>query len=205
MTTFVSLFETILTADKTASREAARKVRKFVYSSRNGTDDYNDLKNIINSAPNKYLEIFEDWRQENFVMAISVMYFLHDKESQPDFLFSWLFHLLRHKNGYIRHAAVRMIENELGPLTVHLRFPGEESTFRDISPQQADDIILKLFTGLHILLNDYWKPMYKKYKYVGSLPSGTYKSVQMILNALEEDCGDECMRHLEESLHQTYC
>ena len=110
MTTFVSLFDTILTADKAASREAAREVRKLLYSSRNGKNEYDDIKNIINSAPNKYLEIFEDWRQENFVMAISVMYFLHNNESRPDFLFPWLFHLLRRKNGYIRQAAVRMIE-----------------------------------------------------------------------------------------------
>lgn len=200
MTTFVEIFGTILTADKDASRKAAREVRKFLYRSHSDRNDYDDIKNIIDSAPSKYAEISEDWRQENFVMAISVIYYLHDRESRPDFLFPWLFHLLRHKNGNIRHAAVRMIENELGPLTYHLRCPGEKSSFRDLSSEQADYIISRLFSGLHILMNDSWQPMYRKYKYIESLPSGTYKSAQMILSRLEEDCDDEYIRRLEESL-----
>jgi hypothetical protein len=106
MTTFIKIFDTILTADKDASRKAAREVRKFLYRSHSDRNDYDDMKNIIDSAPGKYAEISEDWRQENFVIAVSVIYYLHDKENQPDFLFPWLFHLLWHKNGNIRHAAV---------------------------------------------------------------------------------------------------
>ena len=134
MTTFIKIFDTILTADKDTSRKAAREVRKFLYRSHSDRNDYDDIKNIIDSAPGEYTEISEDWRQENFVIAVSVIYYLHDKESQPDFLFSWLFHLLWHKNGNIRHAAVRMIEHELGPLTYHLRCPGKKSSFHDFSP-----------------------------------------------------------------------
>jgi len=202
MTTFIKIFDTILTADKDASRKAAREVRKFLYRTHSDRNDYDDIKNIIDSALGEYAEISEDWRQENFVIAVSVIYYLHDKESQPDFLFSWLLHLLRHKNGNIRHAAVRMIEHELGPLTYHLRCPGKKSSFHDFSPEQADYIIARLFEGLHILMNDSWKPMYKKYKYIESLPSGTYKSAQMILSHLEDDCGNEYIRHLEELLRQ---
>ena len=51
-------------------------------------------------------------------------------------------------------------------------------------------------------MNESWQPMYKKYKYIESLPSGTYKSAQMILSHLEEDCGNEYVRRLEESLRQ---
>jgi hypothetical protein len=91
-----------------------------------------------------------------------------------------------------------MIEHELGPLTYHLRCPGKKSSFHEFSSEQADYIISRLFEGLHILMNDSWKPMYKKYKYIESLPSGTYKSAQMILSHLEEDCGDEYIRRLEE-------
>ena len=131
-------------------------------------------------------------------MAISVMYFLHDKESQPDFLFPWLFNLLQHENGYIRHAAVRMIEDELGPLSYHIRFPGEKPAFRHegLLPERADRILYELYANLSGLLNDLWKPAYKRYKYIHSLPSGPYKSVQMILGELREDCGDKYMEQL---------
>ena len=135
MITFPELFRAILTADKDESRQAARGVRKFLYSSNGKSkDDYKnesrDIKDIINRAPGEYAKIAENWRQENFVIAISVIYYLHDeKQNQPDFLFPWLFNLLQHKNGNVRHAAVRMIDHEMGTLTVHLRFPGERLRF----------------------------------------------------------------------------
>ena len=120
--TFIKLFDIILIENKEKSRKAAREVRKFLYqSSLDYKSKFNEIKSIIENAPEEYRSIVEDWRQENFVVAISVLYFLHNKEDQPDFLFPWLFHLLLDKNGNTRQSAVRMIENELGPLTVHIR------------------------------------------------------------------------------------
>ena len=83
---FTKLFNTILTAKKDDSRKAAREVRKFLYSS-HSDGKYDDIKLIIENAPREYVNIREDWREENFVMAVSVLYFLHDRKSQPDFLF----------------------------------------------------------------------------------------------------------------------
>ncbi|MEI7462834.1 MAG: hypothetical protein WCK03_00375 [Candidatus Taylorbacteria bacterium] len=204
MKSLTECFKTILTGDCQASRVAARQVRKLVYSSATDRAKYDDIKRLIDSAPIEYAKISasENWRQENFVMAISVMYFLHDKESQPDFLFPWLFNLLQHENGYIRHAAVRMLENELGPLTYHIRFPGEKLAWRHekLSPERADRILYELFANLTITLNDLWKPVYKKYKYIRSLPTGPYKSIQMILGELTEDCGDKYMEKLEKTI-----
>ena len=140
--TFIELFDVILTGNRDESRKAAREVRKLLYSSRD-SGKYADIKLIIENAPMGYVEIAEDWRAENFVMAVSVLYYLHDKESQPDFLFPWLLHLLQHKNGNIRQAAVRMMENELGPLTVHIRCPDyKQSKSRS---EQSDFILLNLF------------------------------------------------------------
>ena len=197
MKTFRELFNTILTGEKDASRQAAREVRKLLYGSHG--DQYNEISSIIENSPKEYEEITESWRQENFVMAISVMYFLHNRENQPDFLFPWLYELLQHENGNIRHAAVRMFENELGPLTYHIRCPGEKSSFHKFSPEQAQHILFGLFANLNNLAIDLWIPAYKKYKYISSLPSGTYKSVQMILSRLEEDCGKGYMAQLERS------
>ena len=44
---FNEIFKTILTADKVASRKAARGVRKLLYGSHSGSNDYADIKNII--------------------------------------------------------------------------------------------------------------------------------------------------------------
>ena len=198
MKTFLEYFNTILTGDKDASRKAARDARKFLYSSHGG--QYKDIASIIENAPKEYDKIAENWRQENFVVAVSVLYFLHNRENQPDFLFFWLFHLLQHENGNVRHAAVRMLENELGPLTVHIRFPNEKTICPRLSPEQADNILFELFANLNNLAADSWKPAYKKYKYISSLPSGTYKSVQMILGQLEEDCGKDYMMRIERRL-----
>ena len=202
MNSFSDCFKIILTGDKESSRKAARAVRKLVYGSSAGGEKYTDIKNLINNASGEYAKIpaLESWRQENFVMAISVMYFLHDKEEQPDFLFPWLFKLLQHENGYIRLAAVRMFENELGPLTYHVRFPDEKMTFshEKLLPDHADKILFGLYMNLNDLINDLWKPAYKKYKYIHSLPSGPYKSVQMVLGYLEEDCDKEYIKRLEQ-------
>ena len=187
--TFTELFKIILTFDKDRSREAARKIRKLLYSSRD-SGEYKDTMSIIENAPAEYIKIIEDWRRENFVMAISVMYFLHSRENRPDFLFPWLFQLLQHKNGNIRHSAVRMVRHELGPLTYHIRLPGEKISPRELSPEQADHILFGLHTNLNNLAAGSWNPSYKKFKYIGDLPSGTYKSVQLVLSLLNDYCSD---------------
>ncbi len=167
---------------------AAREVRKLVFSPNGGK--YKDIEFIINDAPKKYEGIIDEFRQENFVVAVSVMYFLHNNENHPDFLFPWLFRLLQHKNGNIRHSAVRMLENELGPLTFYIRFPGKESSHSKTTKAQADQILLGLRLSLESLAASSYKPSYKKYKYIDSLPSGTYKSVQHILVCLEDYCSE---------------
>ncbi len=195
MRTFTKLFNSILTADKETSRKAAREVREAVYGS-NDRGGYEIIKSIINDAPAEYEKIMEDWRRENFVMAISVMYFLHDKENKPDFLFPWLLRLLQHERGNIRHAAVRMIGNELGPLTVHLRVPNWKSTHPGYSTEKADHILFELYVNLNKMMSDLWKPSYKRYRYISSLPASPYKSVQKLLAELEEDCGKKYIADL---------
>ncbi len=186
---FTELFKIILTAGKGDSRKAARDARKLVYGS-GGREKYRRIAAITENASAEYTKIVEDWRQENFVMAVSVMYFLHARENQPDFLFPWLFQLLQHKNGNIRHAAVRMIQNELGVLTYHIRFPGKKSGHPKLSREQADQILFGLRTNLNNLAASSWKDSYKKFKYIDNLPSGIYKSVQLILSSLDDYCSE---------------
>ncbi|MEA1925952.1 MAG: hypothetical protein U9M90_01755 [Patescibacteria group bacterium] len=197
MKTFNEYFKIILTENKDDSRKAAREVRKLLYSSHDG-GQYKKIASIIENAPKEYVNITEDWREENFVMAVSVLYYLHDRESQPDFLFSWIFHLLQHKNGNVRHAATRMIEHEIGPLTVHIRCPDYKQD--KSKTEQSDFILFNLFMNLNNLLADLWEPKYKKYKYVSSLPTSPYKTIQMILSKMEYDCGKKYMKRLESRL-----
>jgi hypothetical protein len=192
--TIKECFDVVLSGDKKESRLAARRVRKLLYSSQGERDKYQDIKNIVNEAAGKYTEITEDWRQEDFVVAISVIYYLHDREEEPDFLFPWFFQLLQHSNGTIRYAAVRMLSNELGPLTVHIRIPGHKSD--RLKPEQADHILKSLFMGLHGLMTALWEPKFKRYKYIDSLPAGPYKSVQMVLAKMEEYCGRKYLDRL---------
>lgn len=191
--TFFEFFDVILTGNKDDSRKAAREVRKFLYSFQS-IGKYDQITTIIESAPNSYANIKEDWREENFVVAVSVLYFLHNKKSRPDFLFPWLFYLLQHENGNIRHSAFRMFQNQLGSITVHIRCPDKK--YGKVSSEQADAILCELFTGLHNLLTDLWKPVYKKYKYVSSLPTCPYKTVQMVLCEMEYNCGEVYMNQL---------
>lgn len=194
-------FDKILKGGKKESRQAARTVRKLVYSSSaSGRKKYDEIAALVRTAPENYTRISEDWRQKNFVMAISVIYFLHDMEAQSDFIFPWLFQLLQHSNGYIRHAAIKMISHEIGPLTVHLRFPGEKSTFGErLRLEQADNILYSLFVSLNQLMATLWQPKYKRYKYIDSLPASPYKSVQMVLFELEDSCGKKYIDRLVRS------
>ncbi|HOD87058.1 MAG TPA: hypothetical protein PKY61_01060 [bacterium] len=183
-------FKIILSGDKEKSRLASRQIRKILYSSKGDKYLYIDIRNIINGAFGEYYKIQETWRQENFVMALSVIYFLRDRNNSPDFLFSWLLQLLQHNNGYIRHAAVKMITEELGPLTVHIRFPDDKMFSKEIfNSEKADEILFSLFMSLCNLSGSLYTPKYKKYKYVYSLPASPYKSVQMVLAEMEYICG----------------
>ena len=204
MKTFIDYFNIILLGDQNESSKAARQVRKFLYSSES-KGKYKVLASIVENAPKEYENIIEDWRRENFVIAVSVLYFLHNKENRPDFLFSWLCDLIQDPNGNIRHAAVRMFEHELGPLTYHIRFPNEKSNYlRKLSSEQSDRILFEMFANLMNLIKYLWKPVFKKYRYVSSLPSGPYKSIQMVLGHLVEDCGEEYMKRLEKSFDSPY-
>ncbi len=129
MQSFTEIFKTILEGNMESSRNAARAASKFLYSSKSGKKDFLEIKSIVNDAARVYKDIKEDWRQKNFVVAVSVIYFLHDRENEQDFLFPWLFHLLQHSNGNIRQSAVRMFRNQLGPLTVHIRHPGSSWSY----------------------------------------------------------------------------
>ena len=91
MKTFIELFSIILTGNKDDSRKAAREVRKLLYNNSRDGGKYDDIKKIIEDAPDEYRKIKEDWREENFVVAVSVLYYLHDRESQPDFCFRGCF------------------------------------------------------------------------------------------------------------------
>ncbi len=197
--TIKECFDTILHGNKSDSRLAARRVRQLLYSS-TGTDNrkkFIDIANLIKNAPREYEKISEEWRQENFVTAVSVIYYMHDREEQPDFLFSWLFKLLQHPNGIIRYASVRMLSNEIGPLTVHIRFPEHKpGYFGKLTQEQADTILRSLFISLNQLLSTVWQSKYKRYKYIDSLPASLYKSVQMVLAELEESCGHKYMNRL---------
>ena len=91
-----------------------------------------------------------------------------------------------------------MLENELGPLTVHIRCPDYKQD--NIKSEQSDFILLSLFVALNNLLADLWKPAYKKYKYIDSLPTSPYKTIQMVLSRMEDDCGGEYMKRLKNRL-----
>lgn len=197
MDTIKECFEIILQGDKEESRLAARRVTKLTYS-REVNDKYKHIRQLVNNAQENYGKISESWRQENFVEAISVIYFLHDREAEPDFLFPWLLDLLLHPNGNIRYAVVRMFSHELGPLTVYIRIPDykRERAFRNITPEQSDDIIFSLFVRLNDLIDKVWEPKYNRYKYIGSLPVGPYKSIQMVISELHQLCGEEYMKKL---------
>ncbi len=196
MNTIKECFKIILQGNKEESRQAARQVKKLLYASRT-KDKYEDIKKLVKGASKEYDKISEDWRQENFVMAVSVIYFLHDREDDPDFLFPWLFQLLLHSNGTIRYAAVRMLSFELGPLTIYIRIPDfKPNGMTNLKPKQADAIIFSLFVHLNKLLKKVWKPKYKKYKYISSLPTSPYKSIQMVIARIEELCGDGYMSYL---------
>lgn len=199
MNSIKECFNIILNGDKASSRSAARRVRKILYSSQGDNDKFKEIKDIINNAPVEYAKISEEWRQENFVLAVSVIYFLHEKEERPDFLFSWFFQLLQHYNGVIRYAAVKMLENELGPLTVYIRCP--DYKIDKLNPEQADIILRSLYVNLNDLLSYLWLPKYKRYKYIDSLPASSYKSAQMVLARMEDLCGKKYMDNLARSLN----
>jgi len=195
MKTLKNLFREILTGDREASRLAAREVRKVMFSS-HSKDKTKDIRSIISSAPVVYEKIKEDWRQENFAMSVSIIYFMRDETKSLELLYCWIFELLQHKNGYIRYAAFRMIRNDLGPLTVHIRHPN--SIFKHTyTPEVSNNILLNLYVNLNNFSVQLNKPSYDKYKYVDQLPASPYKTVEMALEELEYLCGKVYMKNLE--------
>jgi hypothetical protein len=199
MNSIKECFKIILNGDSENCRLASLAVKKVLYRTDNDIKKYEEIREQVNLAPENYERITEEWRQKNFVRAISVIYFLRDVNKSPDFLFPWFFQLLKNKNGIVRYSAVKMISHELWPLTVHIRFPEKKSTILGVvPPHTADKILFSLFVSLHQFLQHLWKPEYKKYRYFKDLPTNSYKSVSMVLIELEELCGKEYIKYLED-------
>ena len=57
MQSFNDLFKIILKGDRQSSREAARSVRKLLYSPKSGKEEFVEIKKIINSADRVYENI----------------------------------------------------------------------------------------------------------------------------------------------------
>ncbi len=118
-------YQKILYGTESEAKKAWQGMRKLVYSGGNGK--YDEIKKELEKVKENYKNIVEDWRREFYISSISIMYFLHHKESNPNFFLPFLLGLLENENGKIRYCAYKMISNDLGPLTVHLRHPGSTS------------------------------------------------------------------------------
>lgn len=94
-----------------------------------------------------------------------------------------------------------MIDSELGPLTLYIRYPEYKTEdLNGIKQEQFDFILMNLFIGLNHLLDVSYKPEYKRYKYIDSLPVCPYKSIHMVLSEMEDSCGKEYMKQLKNRL-----
>lgn len=199
METIIECFEIILSGDKEQSKTAARQVRKLFYGNKNKTK-FSEIQKQINEAPEKYAEIKEDWRQENFVRAVSVIHFLYDHKKGIDYLFPWLFEILQHKRGNIRYAAVRMFEHEIAHITIPLRLPAIKPENNAAKLSNTHTLLVAMHSFLVELLTKHDDLKYKKYKYISSLPSSPYKSIQMVLGAMEDYCGEGYLEQLVQQL-----
>ena len=90
--------------------------------------------------------------------------------------------------------AVRMFKNELGPLTVHIRHPENSYSSNKIINKKRDQILFNMHEELLFLAHKFHKPIYNKYKYIDSITTGQYKSIQLVLAELEFDCGEEYIK-----------
>ena len=207
MSSIRGCFDIILHGNKKQSGIAARQVRRLLYgresSLSSGKSKYADIHYVLSNVQKIYSKISEPWRIENYVVAISVIYYLRENILGPEHYFSWFYDLLLHPRGNIRYAAVRMIEFELGPLTVYIRILNFKSYHDNdqITPEKADEILFSLFVKLNDLLDKTWKSGYNKYRYVDSLPVGPCKSIQMVIVKMEERCGENYMNQLHKKYY----
>lgn len=181
--TITGCFEVVLGGDKEESRLAARRVRFLLYKQ---DVDFKEIKDLVRESPERYGQIDEDWRQENFVVAVSVLYYLRDNRNDYDIYLPWFLWLLQHKNGNIRHATVRMLTDAIIYLTRHLRISNYKSL--EFDSKEADRTLDSLHFNLRCLLDILHESRFEKYEYIESLPSSPYKSVQQVLSKMEDCC-----------------
>jgi hypothetical protein len=90
-------------------------------------------------------------------------------------------------------------------LKVYIRIPDYRREKDDgFSKDKANKILFSLFINLVRLSNFTHKPQFKRYKYISSLPTGPYKSVQIVMAEIRELCGEEYMNKLEKQYYQQY-
>lgn len=65
---------------------------------------------------------------------------------------------------------------------------------------QSDCILLNLYVTFNNLLAALCKSEYKKYKYVHDIPTGAYKTIQMVFCTMKDSCGKEYMKQLKAHL-----
>lgn len=109
--------------------------------------------------------------------AIGEEYF----EDWADFLLKYI----QHPSGKIRQAVIHATEYLILDIAVDLRYVSERG--KDLTPDLKESVAKNrarfgcFVMTVEDLLDRYYEPRFKKYKYVSSLPIGVYKSLNKLI------------------------
>jgi transposase-like protein len=117
-------YQKILYGTEPEAKKAWQSMRKLVYSGGHGK--YDEIKEELENVKENYKNIVEDWRREYYISSISIMYFLHHKESDPNFFLPFLLGLLENFWSYSKKRLAKF--NGVSRKTFYLHL--KESEFR---------------------------------------------------------------------------
>lgn len=145
----------------------------FLKEMEKGIKNFDAIKNVDNQVAFVFAL---KW----FLLAADPSYI---EDRWPD-LKNFVLKMLQHKSGRVRYAMVRITFY----LTISLRLFNLDGG--KLSPKQKKMIakhrllFCELVEEVEQLIEKYFEPKFRKYKYIQSLPPSIYKSLQMFWNEL---------------------
>jgi len=125
--------------------------------------------------------------QAYFINTLKWPLYFIGKKYFPDWSNFILTHI-QHPSGKIRQAIIKASDYLIIDLQLDFEYAAKTFRNKDLKIQDIKNIIAndkKKFGYFVIALNDlirqYYEPIFKKYKYINSLPTGVYKSLQILL------------------------
>jgi len=184
---------TIKTGNKEEAKEAQKQIEKYWHDRKKDKKDFCVFLDEIR----KFEQIKDIDCQVKFIGALKWAFWAIGEENFKEFS-EFILKYIQHPSGKIRQAIINACSPLVFKITLKIKFEDEKGSTKGKTKKEDLMRFGRFVDEVIRLIEKYFEPKYRRYKYVSSLPPGVYKSLQKLIS-------EEILRsEYQESLYNEY-